>query len=158
MYFVLFRYAFRSEEKVALQEIGPRFTLKLRSLRKDLPAVQNFGEAPKAIQIEVGTEAQEDADEAQAREHIGDEQRGPEGEGGVKTGENEGSVDKSEAKKSIKPPTQDEFLWVWKVCVLKLAVYYPLTLEPTSHSRNWRRPDGHSFCKVRDVISMQWEL
>src|ERR1700729_1244853 len=48
------RYAFRSTEKVALQEIGPRFTLKLRSLRKGLPAVQNFGEAPKTTEIQVG--------------------------------------------------------------------------------------------------------
>jgi glutamine cyclotransferase len=32
-------YAFRSPEKVALQEIGPRFTLKLRSLKKNIPAV-----------------------------------------------------------------------------------------------------------------------
>lgn len=37
------RYAFRSTEKAALQEIGPRFTLKLRWLKKGIPAVQNPG-------------------------------------------------------------------------------------------------------------------
>jgi hypothetical protein len=37
------RYAFRSTEKAALQEIGPRFTLKLRWLKKGIPAVLNFG-------------------------------------------------------------------------------------------------------------------
>jgi hypothetical protein len=37
------RYAFRSTEKAALQEIGPRFTLKLRWLKKGIPAVQNLG-------------------------------------------------------------------------------------------------------------------
>ncbi|PVG02037.1 Brix-domain-containing protein [Serendipita vermifera] len=37
------RYAFRTPEKAALQEIGPRFTLKLRWLKKGIPAVQNLG-------------------------------------------------------------------------------------------------------------------
>ena len=39
-------YAFESPEKVALQEIGPRFTLKLRWLKKGIPVVYNYGEAP----------------------------------------------------------------------------------------------------------------
>ena len=30
----IFRYIFRSEKKAGLQELGPRFTLKLRSLQK----------------------------------------------------------------------------------------------------------------------------
>ena len=30
----LFRYIFRSAKKVGLQELGPRFTLKLRTLQK----------------------------------------------------------------------------------------------------------------------------
>lgn len=38
LFFRRHRYAFRSTEKVALQEIGPRFTLKLRWLKKGLPA------------------------------------------------------------------------------------------------------------------------
>ena len=32
--FLSFRYVFRSAKKVGLQELGPRFTLKLRSLQK----------------------------------------------------------------------------------------------------------------------------
>ena len=32
--FVVYRYIFKNAEKVGLQEIGPRFTLKLRSLQK----------------------------------------------------------------------------------------------------------------------------
>lgn len=30
----LFRYIFKNEKKVGIQELGPRFTLKLRSLQK----------------------------------------------------------------------------------------------------------------------------
>lgn len=45
------RYAFRSTEKAALQEIGPRFTLKLRWLKKGIPAVQNFGAPAAPLQL-----------------------------------------------------------------------------------------------------------
>jgi ribosome production factor 1 len=37
LFFRRHRYAFRSTEKVALQEIGPRFTLKLKWLKRGLP-------------------------------------------------------------------------------------------------------------------------
>ena len=113
------RYAFRSEEKVALQEIGPRFTLKLRSLRKGLPAVRNFGEAPKTTEIQVGVE-EEMRDESPAREGV-DKVGGEEGKDEAKgTGEDDGLWEKADDgdetnQKVIKPPTQDEFLWVWKV-------------------------------------------
>jgi len=50
------RYAFRSPEKVALQEIGPRFTLKLKHLRKGIPAVQVFGEPAKPLEFDNGDE------------------------------------------------------------------------------------------------------
>ncbi|KAK0189096.1 anticodon-binding protein [Armillaria mellea] len=59
LFFRRHRYAFRSTEKVALQEIGPRFTLKLRSLRKGIPAVQRFGEAPKGLEFDNGASEDE---------------------------------------------------------------------------------------------------
>jgi ribosome production factor 1 len=37
---------FRPPEKVAPQEIGLRYTLKLRSLKKNIPAGYNLGEGP----------------------------------------------------------------------------------------------------------------
>ncbi|KAL0577532.1 Ribosome production factor 1 [Marasmius crinis-equi] len=52
LFFRRHRYAFRSTEKVALQEIGPRFTLKLRSMRKGIPAVHDLGEAPKPLEFD----------------------------------------------------------------------------------------------------------
>jgi len=84
------RYAFRSPEKVALQEIGPRFTLKLRWLKKGIPAVYNY--QPSLFEpSEVGETAEESPTAA-------DEQR-------------------SERKTELTiPPLQDEFIWQWKVC------------------------------------------
>ncbi|KAI4523748.1 Brix-domain-containing protein, partial [Schizophyllum commune Loenen D] len=52
LFFRRHRYAFRSTEKVALQEIGPRFTLKLRWLKKGIPAVQQFGAPPKPLEFD----------------------------------------------------------------------------------------------------------
>ena len=43
------RYAFRSLEKAPLQEIGPRFTLKLRWLKKGVPVVKNLGAPPPPL-------------------------------------------------------------------------------------------------------------
>ncbi|KIM90614.1 hypothetical protein PILCRDRAFT_812370 [Piloderma croceum F 1598] len=119
LFFRRHRYAFRSEEKVALQEIGPRFTLKLRSLRKGIPAVQNFGEAPKKTEIQVGVD-EEPQDEAQVREGVAglESEKGPEKE--KEKGEDEEMQaeepcsEEISRKKVVKPPKQDEFLWIWK--------------------------------------------
>ncbi|SJL03958.1 related to Ribosome production factor 1 [Armillaria ostoyae] len=86
LFFRRHRYAFRSTEKVALQEIGPRFTLKLRSLRKGIPAVQRFGEAPKGLEFDNGVSE----DEPDLTEEP-----------------------KNEPEKVV-PPKQDEYLWAWK--------------------------------------------
>lgn len=101
------RYAFRSTEKVALQEIGPRFTLKLRSLKKGLPAVTTFAEPKKPLEFDNFDE--EDADDEQAA-----------------TGEMQVDVDADspeEGQAEVPPPKQkgpnatDELLWQWKVRV-----------------------------------------
>lgn len=96
------RYAFRSTEKVALQEIGPRFTLKLRSLRKGLPAVRALGEPSKPLEFDVFEE-----DESQAVEDV----QPPEGEAHDGT---EGGQKETE-QTTAKPPTEDEYQWIWKV-------------------------------------------
>ena len=85
----LCRYAFRSTEKVALQEIGPRFTLKLRWLKKGIPAVFRFGEEPQPLVI--------DSHSALAEAKEPEDQTSP------------------ETPKKIVPPKQDEFIWAWKV-------------------------------------------
>ncbi|KAJ7627580.1 anticodon-binding protein [Mycena polygramma] len=106
LFFRRHRYAFRSPEKVALQEIGPRFTLRLRSLRKGIPAVQRFGEQPKPLVFEVGSQEEDDAEEGTLEEGAV-----PQTNGAV-----EGDTPKLDAPapKPMVPPTTDEYLWEWK--------------------------------------------
>ncbi|KAJ3745395.1 anticodon-binding protein [Lentinula detonsa] len=92
LFFRRHRYAFRSPEKVALQEIGPRFTLKLRSLRKGIPAVFNLAEEPKALEFDLEPEPK-------SEENLGTDKH------------EEGA---SEVLEKVLPPKQDEYLWKWK--------------------------------------------
>jgi len=116
------RYAFRSEEKVALQEIGPRFTLKLRWLKKNIPAVYNLGEAPAPLVIE---KDEEDDDPVEASKLEEDAQK-------------EKAQDTPKIRKTI-PPKQDEYLWQWKVrfCT-DLPLQPPLTLRDLSRTLRLR--------------------
>jgi len=93
LFFRRHRYAFRSPEKVALQEIGPRFTLKLRWVKKGLPAVQNFGAVEQPLEISVGTEESEEPAHQQTPEDVEEADEAP----------------------SLKnPPKDNDFLWQWK--------------------------------------------
>lgn len=95
------RYAFRSPEKVALQEIGPRFTLKLRYLKKGLPAVKNLGAPSKPLAFDAGEEPQDtDMKDAAAEE------------------KEAANGSQEYVRKEVVPPTEDEYLWMWKVCQL----------------------------------------
>jgi len=91
------RYAFRSPERVALQEIGPRFTLKLKWVKKGLPTVQNFGAAPQPLEISVGTEEAEQPVHESSPEGVRDDDKVPSAQD---------------------PPKGNDFLWQWKVCRL----------------------------------------
>jgi ribosome production factor 1 len=99
--FVPRRYAFRSTEKVALQEIGPRFTLKLRSLKKGIPAVFDFGEEPEPLALD----------------------EPPVVLGGEKDEEPSEKLDElpAEPRKTV-PPKHDEIIWAWKVRIT-LCIY-----------------------------------
>lgn len=114
------RYAFRSTERAALQEIGPRFTLKLRWIKKGLPSVQTFGQPAQALTLLSETDPQEaeDKDDAQER-HVKQE------------------VDSG----------KDEYLWLWKVCLLFVCVLF-ITDEPANSSPNSRSLDGLSFFEL----------
>ncbi len=97
---ILSRYAFRSTEKVALQEIGPRFTLKLRSLKNGLPAVNYLGDVAKPLEFDDFSEPEEKT------ERPADDQE-----------ESGGSKVPAETVNSSRkvPPKADEFEWVLKV-------------------------------------------
>ncbi|KAL4260542.1 U3 snoRNP protein/Ribosome production factor 1 [Pleurotus pulmonarius] len=134
LFFRRHRYAFRSPEKVALQEIGPRFTLKLRSLRKDIPAVTRFGDAPPELCFEVGADEEaggegslegevpesnvaEPAEKVNEGEEVKDETMDAPTHETTQTSETNEPTDvdaNSKKQKQKVPPKQDEFLWQWK--------------------------------------------
>ncbi|EJD47914.1 Brix-domain-containing protein [Auricularia subglabra TFB-10046 SS5] len=68
LFFRRHRYAFRSTEKVALQEIGPRFTLKLRWLKKSLPAPKK--DEPRAKDGEAPPEQEQTGEKDEGYEWI----------------------------------------------------------------------------------------
>jgi ribosome production factor 1 len=70
------RYAFRSLEKAALQEIGPRFTLKPRWIKKGVPAVKNLGAPPPPLVL--ASDVPEGDEEAMARAESGEPPKGDE--------------------------------------------------------------------------------
>ncbi|KAI0028344.1 Brix-domain-containing protein [Vararia minispora EC-137] len=100
LFFRRHRYAFRSDEKVALQEIGPRFTLKLRSLRTGIPAVHCFGESPQTLEFDDFHDK-----EAQARPE--DSSLGKVGTDAKEDLQGQFSVPKA-------PPKTQEYEWIWK--------------------------------------------
>ena len=110
----MFRYAFRSTEKAALQEIGPRFTLKLKSLRTGLPAVKEFGEPSTRLEFDEfddmevdGGQAEDESPDRPPAEKLDEDGKGGDGE--------EHEDLESKPKKKTKPPAVDEYQWQWKV-------------------------------------------
>ena len=93
-FFSIDSYAFRSTEKVALQEIGPRFTLKLRCLKKGIPAVFDFGEEPQPLALDESPPVLAGEKDQEASENYEELL--------------------AEPKKTV-PPKHDEIIWAWKV-------------------------------------------
>ncbi|CDZ98527.1 Ribosome biogenesis protein RPF1, contains IMP4 domain [Phaffia rhodozyma] len=131
LFFRRHRYMFKSLEKTALQEIGPRFTLKLRWLRKGLPAVTAGGSmavdvAPgadedeededEAVNVEDGEDKINDENEAEAEDN--EKERGSDEDEEDDDDEDEEDEEKKTTKKSKRavPPlnAQGEFEWKWK--------------------------------------------
>jgi len=104
LFFRRHRYAFRSPEKAALQEIGPRFTLKLRSLKKGLPAAQTLGAPSRPLEF-----AAEDTGDKDLRTA---ETSAPDDES-RDLGDQTAGKDAGDAYK-ITPPEEDEYIWMWK--------------------------------------------
>jgi len=107
------RYAFRSTEKAALQEIGPRFTLKLKSLRIGLPAVKEIGEHSTKLEFDEFDDMAVDGGQAEGEspDRPLAEKLDKDGEG-----EDDGHGDsQTKPTQKAKPPTVDEYQWQWKV-------------------------------------------
>lgn len=133
------RYMFKSIDKTALQEIGPRFTLKLRWLRKGLPAVTSGGSVAVNPTVEGEDDDEDDEDEDEEVEKRNQkkgkgkaalEDEGDEGSDEDKDGEDEDDENDDEEEggdqdgngkngERVIPPLnkQGEFEWKWKVSV-----------------------------------------
>lgn len=98
-----FRYMFKSTERVALQEIGPRFTLKLRYIKKGIPAVHQLGAAPPPLEFD-----NEDSDEQEnaPMKHLGDQ---------VGESEDDDNENLSSLSRPTLPNKDEEYIWQWKV-------------------------------------------
>lgn len=125
------RYAFRSTEKAALQEIGPRFTLKLKSLRTGLPAVKEFGEPKTKLDFDKFD-----------HDMMVDERQPEEVDDNRKDG-----VLEPEQESKIKPPTVDEYQWQWKVSDF-FSRFMRQGADSKCHSHNLKPIDAHSFCSL----------
>jgi hypothetical protein len=150
---------FKSPTSAKLQEIGPRFTLKLRWLRKGLPAV---GAADGVAPTNAGESDEEVDDEADDGE-IGDEAMNDEMEVDPRD-DGEGDVDEAEQKEENKRKKgvgkakggqtipaldeQQEYEWKWKVsCLLEETCPVPapvgmLITAGTAHHTPMTAKDG----------------
>ncbi|KAG8894690.1 hypothetical protein FRC01_012813 [Tulasnella sp. 417] len=119
LFFRRHRYMFKSTDRTALQEIGPRFTLKLRSLKTGLPSNNPLGAPMKPLEL-----AKDDEEPEQPYAHIAEE--GADGkdedeEGAEKSGEEDEEAgepakeEKKEANKGGKKGARkgEEFAWAW---------------------------------------------
>ncbi|KAJ1306628.1 hypothetical protein OPQ81_007624 [Rhizoctonia solani] len=95
LFFRRHRYAFRSSEKAALQEIGPRFTLKLRSLKKGLPVLENLSNPPPPLEF---------ASDEESTMNQGAESS--------TSGEQGAGIINEKAERA--PNVSNDFEWVWK--------------------------------------------
>lgn len=107
LFFRRHRYAFRSTEKAALQEIGPRFTLKLRWVKKGIPGVGSAfgaGEHPPSLEVDIGHE-----EPTEGVDEVGKDES--------QNGENRATDIQDHAKPMVPPKGgMDEYEWIWKVC------------------------------------------
>ena len=123
------RYAFRSTEKVALQEIGPRFTLKLRWLKKGIPAVFDFGEEPQPLVFDEPPVLAEEKDQEPPSE-------------------NPDELPAEPTRKTI-PPKHDEIIWAWKVrYIFSFSVLIHKHNSFFFNSRNWKRHEELFSCST----------
>jgi ribosome production factor 1 len=100
--------------------------LKLRWLKKNIPAVQNFGEDAKPLTFDT----EDDPFEEQSQGHAVETKDQDDGSGAVP------ATSSTALAKTINivPPKHDEYLWQWKVCVT--LYIHPCRLNRIFPSRN----------------------
>ena len=129
------RYVFDSPTKARLQEIGPRFTLKLRWLKKGLPSVT----APDGRIAHGGNDDLDKVDlEAERKEE--DDAMGDIGSG--TTPAQQGPI--------IPPLDQEqEYEWKWRV---SLVFLFMKSWVADEYSQRWKFRGELSFCRISLVF------
>lgn len=131
LFFRRHRYMFSSATSAKLQEIGPRFTLKLRWLRKGLPAVTaQDGRVPGGA----GKDHDDDDEEPMDDEDESMEEQAAMGEIGKKSAQPAKSTRDKEAEMGIPALDEEqEYEWKWKVC---LATNFNIGIELTASAKD----------------------
>jgi len=111
LFFRRHRYVFASADKARLQEIGPRFTLKLRYIKKGTPAVHQLGAQPPPLQFDAEADAIEESNESPVDDTKSD--------GAVQSSDEEDASSRSSAlatapKASSNHTKDEEYIWKWK--------------------------------------------
>ncbi|KAJ9107895.1 hypothetical protein QFC19_002638 [Naganishia cerealis] len=122
MFFRRHRYMFTSPTKAKLQEIGPKFTLKLRWLRKGLPSVLAAdGVAPHAKNADKESEDEDvDAEDQEGKEDKEEDVDMVDSEGedeDSKESRKKGKEKEKDVVNGVKIPALDEeqeYEWKWK--------------------------------------------
>lgn len=136
-------YMFKSTERTALQEIGPRFTLKLRSLKTGLPSNNPLGAPMKPLEL-----AKEEEEPDQQYAHIAEEGNGEEVDNDEEVEETEErpEEEKKEGKKDGKKEARkgEEFAWAWnvslhlrKTCLISVMTSFCLQPRMDFKKRNF---------------------
>lgn len=113
-------------------------------MRKGLPAVKNLGEVSKDLEFDTF----EDAEGGPAEPAAAEPEAADVDMQASADGEKEVNEDATTRKpKKVVPPKEDEYVWMWKVCLWLLILFREST-HNTLYSRIWRLPDGHSSCNV----------
>lgn len=155
---------FASPTKAKLQEIGPKFTLKLRWLRKGLPGVLTAdGVAPHAKNADQESEEEEEGDEEdeeKTKEDVEMADAPEQDEAGEVEGESTGKKGKKKEKNvvnGIKIPALDEeqeYEWKWKVCGEFPGMQLNAADLDAQYSRRWMSTDDSSTCKYRTTCCL----
>lgn len=141
---IMIRYMFKSAERAALQEIGPRFTLKLKYIKKGIPAVHQFGAAPPPLVFDDDDDGEDE--EAAAAKSVDD---------GAATNAavNDASVEPpAPATGPAAPGKDEEYIWQWKVRLVPTAFNCNngclcAYSDPPRFSLNSKYLGRHFFCR-----------
>lgn len=131
---------FASPTSARLQEIGPRFTLKLRWLRKGLPSVT----APDGRIAHGGDPGEED--NAPDEEEVARQEKADEDVAMGEIGKTPSAPVADASTNAVIPPLDEEQEYEWKWKVSSWVSQYACRADADGSSQRWRSRGGLSSC------------